>query len=292
MYLCFPLIILIAHIYLCMSLIRSVNRALLPLRSIRTMSSNSMLINILFEDDHMIAVNKPANILSVPGKGSRNMLYEAKDTYSLGDEDMRKEPNFVPRFEKWAESLKIAAIKVNSEGSSEEKDVMSKICGYKGCIPRKRQLFLTFLTRNPMKVENAQLREKIWKIVSEIDFARSRSEYNTSLSTYEPCIADILEELFGKRIFQVHRLDQETSGILMFAKDEISCAALTKQFRDKLIQKTYIAKVKGKVALQEHMVDVPIRPDLTNRPYQVGVSDSLTALNKYIIMIFFNNYNF
>ena len=168
--------------------------------------------------------------------------------------------------------MRIAAEKVTSEGTTDEQEIMTKICGYKGCIPRKQQLFLSFLERHPIKVSDAALREKIWKIVSEVDFARSRAEYNASLPTYEPCITDILEELFGKRIFQVHRLDQETSGILMFAKHERACAELTKQFRNKEVHKTYVAKVRGTVGTQEQLVDVPIRPDLTNRPFQVIVN--------------------
>lgn len=47
----------------------------------------------------------------------------------------------------------------------------------------------------------------------------------------------------------VHRLDKETSGILLIAKTKESFEALQSQFKDRLVQKTYIALVHGQVDL-------------------------------------------
>lgn len=46
----------------------------------------------------------------------------------------------------------------------------------------------------------------------------------------------------------VHRLDKETSGLLLIAKNKETFEALQSQFKDRLVSKTYIALVHGKVA--------------------------------------------
>ena len=43
----------------------------------------------------------------------------------------------------------------------------------------------------------------------------------------------------------VHRIDKETSGLLILARDRKSAEVLTKAFRDKNLQKTYLALVRG-----------------------------------------------
>ena len=50
---------------------------------------------------------------------------------------------------------------------------------------------------------------------------------------------------YGKRIFPVHRLDMDTSGIMIFAKDEASAVHLQRQFELHSISKTYKARLSG-----------------------------------------------
>jgi 23S rRNA pseudouridine1911/1915/1917 synthase len=56
----------------------------------------------------------------------------------------------------------------------------------------------------------------------------------------------------------VHRLDKETSGLLVVAKNNFTHLALAKQFADHSIKRTYIALVKGKVEFDEDVVEAPI----------------------------------
>lgn len=66
-------------------------------------------------------------------------------------------------------------------------------------------------------------------------------------SKVKECVDDALPYL-GKKSDQlklVHRLDKDTSGILIIAKSVISAAKLTKQFKTKAIQKLYIAITSG-----------------------------------------------
>ncbi len=62
-------------------------------------------------------------------------------------------------------------------------------------------------------------------------------------------------------ILPVHRLDFETSGILVFAKHPLAHAYLAYQFENRLVEKTYIAMVLGVVMDNQGVIDKPIARD-------------------------------
>ena len=66
----------------------------------------------------------------------------------------------------------------------------------------------------------------------------------------------------------VHRLDQETSGLVVFAKDKDTHKALQQQFENHTIQKRYIALLDGIVSEDEGVIDLPLMPDVDDRPRQ------------------------
>lgn len=68
----------------------------------------------------------------------------------------------------------------------------------------------------------------------------------------------------------VHRLDMDTSGLLLFGLDAGAQRELSKQFESRVVEKWYVALVEGHLTPEEGRIDVPVRPDLTNRPYQVA----------------------
>lgn len=61
----------------------------------------------------------------------------------------------------------------------------------------------------------------------------------------------------------VHRLDRETSGVVLIAKDHVAHASLTKQFERAAVRKIYLALVEGSLASGSDTIDLPIgkRPD-------------------------------
>ncbi len=63
---------------------------------------------------------------------------------------------------------------------------------------------------------------------------------------------------FVKRGGVVHRLDKETSGVLIIAKNEESFANLQKQFKEGRVKKTYIALCHGEIKPSEGEINVPI----------------------------------
>ena len=64
------------------------------------------------------------------------------------------------------------------------------------------------------------------------------------LSEGQGGMTDILGES-REQIFCVHRLDRETSGIMVYAKNATAAAALSEQIRDSVFEKEYIAVIEG-----------------------------------------------
>jgi 23S rRNA pseudouridine1911/1915/1917 synthase len=67
----------------------------------------------------------------------------------------------------------------------------------------------------------------------------------------------------GREYFLIHRIDKETSGILVLAKDREVCTHLTRQFAERLTEKRYLAVVHG-IPPEEFEVDAPMRKSTTS----------------------------
>ena len=57
-----------------------------------------------------------------------------------------------------------------------------------------------------------------------------------------------------------HRLDRETSGVVICARTEADERVLKKAFEEHLVQKTYLAMVSGRVEPEQGEIDLPLRP--------------------------------
>jgi RluA family pseudouridine synthase len=90
---------------------------------------------------------------------------------------------------------------------------------------------------------------------------------------------DRLDSLVSKivqpaaKIFTVHRIDRETSGLVVFAKNEASHRRLSLAFEGRIVTKRYIAVVHGRPLWQETVCDLPLVPN--------GNKQHLTIIDKY-----------
>jgi RluA family pseudouridine synthase len=75
-----------------------------------------------------------------------------------------------------------------------------------------------------------------------------------------PHVREIFEPVFG-RLWIVHRLDRDTSGLLLLARSQDAHRSLNTQFESRQISKVYHALVKGMPGWQERMVKTPMRVD-------------------------------
>lgn len=66
----------------------------------------------------------------------------------------------------------------------------------------------------------------------------------------------------------VHRLDCDTSGLIIFARSKTAQGFLGQEFEQRRAQKTYIARVAGVIAQDAGHIDLPLAADWPNRPRQ------------------------
>ena len=66
------------------------------------------------------------------------------------------------------------------------------------------------------------------------------------------------EKYFRERSGLVHRLDRETSGVMVLAKTVVAFVALLKQFKERGVQKTYMALTHGYWSAREGEISLPI----------------------------------
>ena len=79
----------------------------------------------------------------------------------------------------------------------------------------------------------------------------------------------------------VHRLDRDTSGLLVVAKTESALENLSDQFRDRTVFKSYVAFVHGRVLSDSGRIDQPLARDPSNRTRIAVVRVGRNALTLY-----------
>jgi tRNA pseudouridine32 synthase/23S rRNA pseudouridine746 synthase len=87
----------------------------------------------------------------------------------------------------------------------------------------------------------------------------------------QDCLVRRIRDLFPECIPQpsVHRLDMDTSGLMVLALTIDAHKKLSFQFQNRTIRKKYLAVLKGVVEKEQGEIKLPFRLDVTNRPYQI-----------------------
>jgi len=82
------------------------------------------------------------------------------------------------------------------------------------------------------------------------------------------CLLSRIQDAYPEALL-VHRLDRDTSGVMVFALSPHAQRHLGLQFEKRQTKKTYVARVWGKVAEKTGTVDLPLIVDWPNRPLQM-----------------------
>jgi tRNA pseudouridine32 synthase/23S rRNA pseudouridine746 synthase len=81
------------------------------------------------------------------------------------------------------------------------------------------------------------------------------------------CLESRLIDKFGE-VYTVHRLDMETSGLMVYARSKDIQRALSQLFMDRQVEKSYIADIYGRPSVAMGEIDLPLICDWPNRPKQ------------------------
>ena len=109
--------------------------------------------------------------------------------------------------------------------------------------------------------------------------------------TGTPSLIEILSKTHGQ-LYSVHRLDMDTSGLILYAKTPEAQAAMQRLFENREVEKTYLAHLcagsrpwKGK---RKGTIALPLSPDYYDRPRQiVDKSNGKLAITEFEILEIF-----
>jgi len=99
----------------------------------------------------------------------------------------------------------------------------------------------------------------------------------------DPSLKSWLREKYGN-IFTVHRLDRDTSGVIIFAKDETTHQYLSKVFEERTVEKIYAGIVQGALAQPKGSIDLPIMEHPTKPAVMVINKRGRASLTDYEVL--------
>lgn len=88
----------------------------------------------------------------------------------------------------------------------------------------------------------------------------------------------------------VHRIDKDTSGLLMVAKNDVAHEKLSEQLKDKKALREYVALVHGVIQHDKGTIDAPIGRDPQNRKKYAVVDDGKPAVTHFEVIERFKNF--
>jgi 23S rRNA pseudouridine1911/1915/1917 synthase len=100
----------------------------------------------------------------------------------------------------------------------------------------------------------------------------------TQLSLYK-----ILNQKYGK-IFIVHRLDRDTSGLILFAKNEVTHKYLSQLFEQRNIEKKYLGIVRGSMPEKSGSINEPIGEHPTRKGMMTISKKGKPSLTNYEVL--------
>ena len=106
----------------------------------------------------------------------------------------------------------------------------------------------------------------------------------------EISLKKLLQEKYGQ-IFTVHRLDKDTSGIIVFAKNEDTHKHLSKQFEERQTEKIYVGLVIGSPVNKKGTIDSRIMEHPTKKGLMVINRKGKDALTNYEVLEDFGIYS-
>jgi tRNA pseudouridine32 synthase/23S rRNA pseudouridine746 synthase len=163
-------------------------------------------------------------------------------------------------------------------GMSSKSEVRHHKQYYPACIG-KCQPILTHMLKgiemdpSPLLLEQAA--NKTIEIVYEDDYMVVINKPSGLLSVPGRTISDsVLTRMQAhyrgtEKPMVVHRLDMDTSGIMLLAKNPEIYKALQKQFIKRTVKKRYLALLEGLVTEEEGKIELPLAGDYLNRPNQI-----------------------
>jgi 23S rRNA pseudouridine1911/1915/1917 synthase len=107
----------------------------------------------------------------------------------------------------------------------------------------------------------------------------------------EISLKQLLQQKYGE-IFTVHRLDRETSGIIVFAKDAETHKFLSQAFEERAVEKYYVGIVTGTPPDKQKTIEAPITENSVKRGVMIIHKRGKPAITDYTVLEEFGKFSF
>lgn len=99
-------------------------------------------------------------------------------------------------------------------------------------------------------------------------------------------------QLSSPEALVVHRLDMQTSGLMVLARNKDIQTSLSRLFEQRNINKEYVAIVDGEIQQSQGKIDLPLITDWPNRPRQkVDFESGKSSITQYEVIAYDSNNN-
>jgi tRNA pseudouridine32 synthase/23S rRNA pseudouridine746 synthase len=238
------------------------------------------------DDDGFMVIDKPCNLRSVPGLANTTVnTKNAPGTKSPGEQRRTAQEAWVLAIQSFGD---LKGGNDNDNENSVSIQCLQRLAknGAKS-VPRKFKLFQRYLERNQKQLMLSVEEELLVEAMFQKIVTRQRPLLNLPEPTKheESALGQLILMGYGRRrqdnttnereaknsLRVVHRLDCETSGVMVFAKNEATASFLSKAWRDRdRVTKHYLALVKEwppyhKDKQTEGSIDVPLAPKKEER---------------------------
>lgn len=137
---------------------------------------------------------------------------------------------------------------------------------------------------------------KRWEIVHEDDdivVINKPAPYLTIPDRYDQTKPNLVDMLSKTRdaVFVNHRIDKETSGLLVFSKNEMAHKEISRQFNDREVDKHYLTIVHGKPMEEVGLIDLKIGTSNSKRKGMIISDAGKECLTKYRILEAFRTFS-
>lgn len=127
--------------------------------------------------------------------------------------------------------------------------------------------------------------EDVIVVAKEAGLLSIASEQESEMTAYRQLTAHVRATDPASRIFVLHRLDRDTSGVMMFAKSERVQQQLQENWHENVEERTYIALVEGKVKKTEGTISSYLRESKTLKMYSSSSPvDAQHAVTHYKVL--------
>jgi 23S rRNA pseudouridine1911/1915/1917 synthase len=106
----------------------------------------------------------------------------------------------------------------------------------------------------------------------------------------EDSLKALLQEKYSQ-IFTVHRLDKDTSGLIVFAKNEMAHRDLSIQFEERQTEKIYVGLVLGSPSSQSGTINLPIAENMVTKGTMIINRRGKESITDYEVLDNFGSYS-